>query len=274
MKNMNALHSWLSATCEQITIDAIDVAILQAAARQQHHGSLSPSAIRGVVQEFVSGQVNQAALHAPELRFLPIIHLESGAFIAHEAVLHCEPALDPWQSISNHVAVLRADLELGVVRATLDELAQLPDATFVCFGVSHQLLKDPRLSELVAQYPGDRLVVEINGQTQEADFASLRRDLDRLRRHGIRVAATDIGTSTASLERIGAFEPEIIKIDIGPAQRLRRDIARRELVSEAVRVGRRFGAFVIAEGIESSEQITVAQELGVDAGQGILLGMS
>ena len=61
---------------------------------------------------------------------------------------------------------------------------------------------------------------------------------------------------------------------VDDAQRLERDDVRRALVSEIVEVGRRAGAFVIATGIESSEQISVAQELGVDAGEGLLLLMS
>jgi EAL domain-containing protein (putative c-di-GMP-specific phosphodiesterase class I) len=76
------------------------------------------------------------------------------------------------------------------------------------------------------------------------------------------------------LRRVAAFEPEIIKIDVSNTQRLASDHHQRELVSETVRMARQFGAFVVAEGIESSEQISVALELGVDAGQGLLLDLS
>jgi len=276
MKHLGALSAWLSTTCEQITMEAIDIAILEAAGRQREAGGLRPTDIHGIVQKFVTGQISQVmAQSPPELRFLPIIHLESGAFIAHEAVVHCEPSMDDMSRRRvGGAAVLRSDLELGVLRATMQELEHLNDATFVCFDISHQLLADSRLDQLIAEFGGDRLVLEINAKTPEADFASLRIDLDRLRRRGIRVAINDIGVGTVGLERIGAFEPEIIKIDVSANQRLGRDAARREQVSEAVQFARQHGAFVIAEGIESSEQITVAQDLGVDAGQGILLGMS
>ena len=276
MKHLEALSTWLSTTCEQITMEAVDVAILEAAARDRQAGGLRPTAIHDIIREFVTGQISQVMAQCPpELRFLPIVHLESGAFIAHEAVVHCEPMVhDARRRPPGAVSVLRSDLELGVLRATMQELEHLPDATFVCFDVSHQLLTDPRLDELITEYGGDRLVLEITGRTPEADFTSLRMDLDRLRQRGIRVAVDDFDIGKTGLERIGAFEPEIIKIDVSANQRLGCDASQREQLSEAVQFARQHGAFVIAEGIESSEQITVAQDLGVDAGQGILLGMS
>lgn len=273
-RHMDALATWLAATCEQITVDTVDAVIREATKGTKRSGRPDPAVIQDLVRELVQCRIGQALVeHPPTIAFRPIVHLESGEFIAHEAVARCDTT--PGDRFLLHdMAGLRSDIELGAIRATLREVNHLPGATFVCVNVSPDLLSDTRLHALLDQFPCDRLVVEIDSRDEATDYRSLRPQLDFLRNRGVRVAVSGIGSGESRSARVSAFEPEIIKVDVSNAQRLASDHRQRALVSETVQMARQFGSFVVAEGIESSEQISVALQLGVDAGQGQLLDLS
>jgi EAL domain-containing protein (putative c-di-GMP-specific phosphodiesterase class I) len=272
MHETDQLSTWLAARCARITKSAVDEVVGEVVRTT----AIEPAVVarlHALAEESIRHQTGVAiGDHRPTIVFQPIVHLESGAIIAREAVVRF-PGDDAPTSITG-MAGLPIELELGALRATLCELSQAQDATFVCVNLSHRLLADGRLAELLSEFACDRIVLEVDGEIELARLRSLRNDLDRLRAHGVRFALNGVGTGRAKLEHVMAIEPEIIKIDVSDAQRLGRELHRRAVVAEIVDVGRQFGAFVIATGIESSEQISVAQDLGVDAGQGLLLLMS
>jgi EAL domain-containing protein (putative c-di-GMP-specific phosphodiesterase class I) len=267
MTHMDELSQWLTTTCARIATNAIDDVIVASGL----HASLNGDALRHLAVRSVRHQIGDAVVRrAPTIVYQPIVHLESGAVIAHEAVVRSF-ADEAW--VDAPAMSLQSELELGALRGLTAEVQHADDA-FVCVMVDLELVRDPRLAELVVDFPCDRLVLEIAADADLAVFRSLHDEIDALRRHGVRFALNDLGSGNACLERVTAIQPEMIKIDVSDAQRFGRDERRRALVSEIVEVARRAGAFVIATGIESSEQISVARELGVEAGEGLLLLMS
>jgi EAL domain-containing protein (putative c-di-GMP-specific phosphodiesterase class I) len=93
-----------------------------------------------------------------------------------------------------------------------------------------------------------------------------------LRRVGFGFAIDDAGAGYASFALIAALRPTVIKIDREIVAGIARDDAKQALVEAFVAFGRRIGARLLAEGIERRADLAMVTALGVDLGQGYLLG--
>jgi EAL domain-containing protein (putative c-di-GMP-specific phosphodiesterase class I) len=89
---------------------------------------------------------------------------------------------------------------------------------------------------------------------------------------GIRVAADDVGAGNAGLRLLSQLRFDIVKIDLSLIQGGARHDASLEVVRTLHDLADRWGALVIAEGIETPAQLDVVRSLGIGAGQGYLLG--
>jgi len=159
--------------------------------------------------------------------------------------------------------------------------ATLPDAEcYLAFNVSPRTLETEqfRVADLLTilapcGIPPSRVVLEITEREAIGDMTRLRENLERCRAEGIRIAADDVGAGNAGLRLLSEIRFDIVKIDLSLVQRgALRDSAL--AVLRAIRdIGQQSGAMVVAEGIETSDQLEVVQQLELVAGQGYLLGM-
>ena len=93
-----------------------------------------------------------------------------------------------------------------------------------------------------------------------------------LRERGIRLAIDDTGAGFASLSHVLKLRPNIIKIDRSLITHITSDPARRSLVTALILLALDLEATVTAEGIETPSELETLATLGVDLGQGYLLG--
>ena len=117
-----------------------------------------------------------------------------------------------------------------------------------------------------------RIVLELTEREAVENLDRLRGAVEACRVAGIRVAADDVGAGNAGLRLLSQLRFDIVKIDLslvqgGPGQNQSHEIVRtlRDLAD-------RWGALVVAEGIETRAQLEVVRSLGIAAGQGYLLG--
>ncbi|MCW2549359.1 MAG: hypothetical protein JWN96_3819, partial [Mycobacterium sp.] len=115
-----------------------------------------------------------------------------------------------------------------------------------------------------------QLVLEITEHAAVDSYAELREALRPMRDNGLRLAIDDAGAGYASLKHVVELEPDIIKVDRSLIDGLAADRARRSVVSAFVLLALDMGAAVIAEGIETTEDLEAVRDLGVDAAQGYL----
>lgn len=85
-------------------------------------------------------------------------------------------------------------------------------------------------------------------------------------------ALDDFGVGTADLWRWAALNPTWVKVDRLLVARLATDPRTAVLVEAVTMAAHRLGSRVIAEGIETPAEAAACSRLGVDAGQGFLLG--
>ncbi|MDR6635467.1 diguanylate cyclase (GGDEF)-like protein [Phyllobacterium sp. 1468] len=94
----------------------------------------------------------------------------------------------------------------------------------------------------------------------------------RLRDKGLLVALDDFGTGYASLTHLISFPVDVIKIDRSFVAALANEKASSVIVAAIMDMANRLGMRVIAEGIETLEQVRQLSELGCQFGQGYLFG--
>jgi EAL domain-containing protein (putative c-di-GMP-specific phosphodiesterase class I) len=82
----------------------------------------------------------------------------------------------------------------------------------------------------------------------------------------------DFGVGYSSLSRIGSLNPDIIKLDRSFVAPLSRDDQHADFVAGIIDLAHRLGSIVIAEGVETHEQLHRLKSMGCDAVQGYLLG--
>ncbi|MGE4431958.1 MAG: putative bifunctional diguanylate cyclase/phosphodiesterase [Sphingobium sp.] len=129
-----------------------------------------------------------------------------------------------------------------------------------------------RLFDLVAQsgFPPERLTVEIteSGLIENIDRAA--QILQYLRGRGLRVAIDDFGTGYSSLAYLKALYPDYLKIDHGLSRDILGTSRDRIILRAIIAMARSLALTVIAEGVESEEQLTLLAREGCEIYQGFL----
>jgi EAL domain-containing protein (putative c-di-GMP-specific phosphodiesterase class I) len=206
----------------------------------------------------------------PSMVFQPIVELQTGKTVGYEALSRFGTGTpDAWFADATR-AGLGAELELKAIRRGLEQLGTLPADTFLTLNCSPATLLTDALYELVARYPGRRIVIELTEQTPIDDYPRCRAAGDRLRSLGARLAIDDLGAGYASLQNVITLQPEIIKLDRDLAQVADQSV--QTMVQTLVTLSRLTGATLIAEGIEDTTTLTAVRDLGVQLGQGFHLG--
>ncbi len=204
--------------------------------------------------------------------FQPLVSLSTGRVLGYEALSRFpDPpgrAPDSWFSQAARVG-MGPRLEALALRAALARDGR-PAGTFLSVNVSPTALASP---EVQAALPDDMsgLVVEITEQELADDLDALEAQLSALRARGARIALDDAGAGYSGLQQVMRVQPDVIKLDRSLVQGVDQDPAKEALIDSFVRFARRTGAAVLAEGIETMEELRLLADLDVSYGQGFAL---
>src|SRR5207302_2943719 len=91
---------------------------------------------------------------------------------------------------------------------------------------------------------------------------------DLLRALGVKLAIDDFGTGYSSLSYLHRFPIDTLKIDRSFVTRMSENNENTEIVRTIVVLAQNLGMDVIAEGVETNEQLVILQKLGCENGQG------
>jgi EAL domain-containing protein (putative c-di-GMP-specific phosphodiesterase class I)/response regulator of citrate/malate metabolism len=210
----------------------------------------------------------------PTMVFQPIVDLVTADVVGLEALARfpVDPAraTEAWFSEASAVG-LRLDLELAAAAAALDHLPAIPSSAYVAVNAVPDTVLAPELLDLIEHVPGDRVVIELTEHAPVDDYVALNAAMEELREHGVRLAIDDAGAGFASLRHILQLSPDIIKIDNALTRNVYRDRPRRALAAALITFADELGAMVVAEGIQSRQELDALRELGVHYGQGFFL---
>ena len=121
-----------------------------------------------------------------------------------------------------------------------------------------------------AGFARDRLTVEITEGGLIDDLGIAAQLLERLRHAGCRVAIDDFGTGYSSLAYLKALPLDYLKIDKKLAQDITGGPRDRVVVRGVIDMARSLGLTVIAEGVETEEQLDLLAQEGCQYYQGFL----
>ncbi|MET0232973.1 MAG: EAL domain-containing protein [Rhodanobacteraceae bacterium] len=220
--------------------------------------------IRGIIER-----------EAFDIAFQPVLALESGTVVGFEALARFNDAVTrpPDQFFTEAIeADLGFDLEIAVMRKALCALAQLPRNTYLAVNVSPQTAASPDLARLCTRHAADRIVLEITEHSSVDDYLVLGKRARALRDMGVHLAIDDAGAGFASLRHVLRLEPDLIKLDKSITRNIDTRVRHQSLAAALLTFAAGTSASIIAEGIETADELATLRRLGVPYGQGYFLG--
>jgi len=112
------------------------------------------------------------------------------------------------------------------------------------------------------------IIFEVTERTKIQDMNSFKRTLDYCKNENYKIAIDDAGSGYSGLNRICNIKPDYIKLDIGLIRDIDKDSTKQALVKSMCEFAKLSDSFLIAEGVETEEELKTLIELGVDYGQG------
>lgn len=206
--------------------------------------------------------------------FQPIVSLEDGRTVGFEALsrFRAEPERPPDRWIAEaHAVGLGLEIEVECVRRACGARSRVPEGAYLSVNMSPEAILVPEMDEALGTGSLEGLVIEITEHEAVGDYARLASRLADFRGRGALVAIDDTGAGHASMRHVTQLAPDYIKVDRSLIHDLHLDHAKRALVRSMVTLEKELGASVVAEGIESAEELQALRELGVPLGQGFLL---
>ncbi|MDD2928886.1 MAG: GGDEF domain-containing protein [Sideroxydans sp.] len=214
--------------------------------------------------------------------FQPIIDLKRGEFLGYEGLIR-GPANSPLHSPANLFGAaeregLALEVEMLARHTVLESFARqdLPGQLFL--NVSPQTLTQPsfRNGQTLAfleqlDIDPSRVVIEITENQPTFDFDAMRSALLHYRGMGFKIAIDDLGEGFSSLRLWSELRPEYIKIDMHFVQGVDRDPIKLQFLKSIQSIAESCGTQVIAEGVETEEELKVVKDLGIALGQGYFI---
>jgi len=111
------------------------------------------------------------------------------------------------------------------------------------------------------------IVVEIK-ENRIKDTHALKSFLNRYKNHNFLIAIDDFGTGYSSFDRLEFINPDIVKIDRSLIYNVDNNFINTEIITAIARMCDTIGAMVLAEGVESREEVLACMQKNIDIFQG------
>jgi EAL domain-containing protein (putative c-di-GMP-specific phosphodiesterase class I) len=217
---------------------------------------------------------------AVEILYQPIVDLRTRSVVAYEALARgTHPELS-----SSPATLLRLAEQCGLVvelsrmfgRRAVSSCGRLAPGTKVFVNMHARELADPALLEALSTLaslasPDHPVVLEI-AESSVTDVVAMAENKEAFGKLGLQFAYDDFGAGQARLIELTDIPPDYLKFDKAMIEGIEAAAPRQEMVGALLRVVRRLGVRVIAEGVETELVAGICHRLGCDLGQGFLFG--
>lgn len=212
------------------------------------------------------------------MAFQPIINLDSGETYAHEALVRGsqgEPAGLVLARVNddNRYAFDQRCRTTAIEWATRLQIPArlsinfMPNAVYKPETCIRATLEAARTHG----FPLERIIFEVTEQERVTDTDHLLEILRAYRKQGFLTAIDDFGAGYAGLNLLAEFQPDLIKIDMALIRGIDADPVRQAIVESVLTMCQRLDIQVIAEGVETREELLTLQGMGIGLFQGYLL---
>lgn len=206
--------------------------------------------------------------------FQPIVDLSNGRIFAHEALARCTrpeyaSPVELFRQAENENACGR------VGRWVRDVVFQKGEGSALFVNIHPQELRQRWLVQPTDPiYLHDApLFLEITEGAALSDLDVCLSVLGEVRaRSGAELVVDDFGTGFSDMDRVLALRPSVVKLDLSLVRDVDRSPMQQSYVQGVIARCHALGARVVAEGIETTEELVTVRALGADLAQGYLLG--
>lgn len=230
----------------------------------------------------LAGLMQNRALHCV---YQPIAGLNDGAIYAHEALIrgpqgtafHTPDVLLASAAKEN----LNYEFENFCVVEAVDRWGQLGQTGRLFVNISAEaltqvLVKNGRdaLVEFISGFGvlPRKLTLEITEYERVVDMDHFVESIAAIRSAGVSIALDDFGDGRSSLRLWSQVKPEIVKIDKYFTKDLSQHADKLKTIQSIQQIAAIFGTALVAEGIETAEELRILRDLGIQYGQGYFLG--
>ena len=225
---------------------------------------------------------NAIANNELRLHYQPELDLDSGRIVGFEALVRWEGPDGTLIPPSEFIPLAEETgliVELGrwvIAEACRRDwrVHRIPEPIRIWVNLSARQLGDPDLVTFVeravedAGITTDEICMEITESALMGDADSATQQLDRLRRLGISLGIDDFGTGWSQFEYLNRLPLDVLKIDRYFVDGLGKDENAAVIVNAIIELAHALGLIVIAEGVETAEQLAVLEELDCDQALG------
>ena len=224
------------------------------------------------------------------LYYQPIVHIATGRIVAFEGLVrwqHPERGMIPPDDFISLAEETGLIIPIGKwvmeeacrqLRHWLDMFADRSDLK-ISINVSASQFRDPAFISFLenalssAGAPGRNLKLELTETEIIVNPGQVEDILNQVHRLGIAAALDDFGTGYCSLRYLHRFPFQTIKVDQSFVRNIDRDEKNQSIVESTLLLAHRLGMEVIAEGIESDEELAVLKRLDCEQGQGAIYNL-
>jgi len=217
------------------------------------------------------------------VQYQPVVDLRTTRCVGAEALARWRQEKGRFVSPNVFIPVaeeagLIQDITLAVMRTVIADLKRIfaeAGAISVNLNLSHDDLKNDRIGrELTEQLkaaglPAHAIKLEITERALvNTDIA--RALIRQFRQNGYKIAVDDFGTGYSSLSYLQSFELDVLKIDKSFVDAIGTGAATGEVIVHVIEMAKALGLEIVAEGVETLEQVRWLVEHGVYHAQGYL----
>jgi diguanylate cyclase (GGDEF)-like protein/PAS domain S-box-containing protein len=268
-----------------------DVAMYRAKEKGRAGYALFDEALRArAIRRLETERALRDALSRSQLRvwFQPVVSIPGGEIVGMEALLRWER---PGVGLVSPGEFIPLAEETGLIvpigkwalseacRLALPLLALAPERSLsVSVNLSARQLAEPALVEMVRDalaetgFPAQRMCLEITESALMSDPRAALPILNDLKSLGVRLAVDDFGTGYSSLSYLKRLPVDVLKIDRSFVEGIASDPDDEAIAQAVIALARSLRLDVVAEGIETAEQLQTLHGLGCARGQGFLFG--
>lgn len=211
--------------------------------------------------------------------YQPIISLKNGEITGYEALSrisleHTDFNVEEMFQISEQLCKVW-ELEELCRKKSIENAGKKPKGVKLYINVNPNVLKDAQFREgMTAAYlkkyglKTKEVVFEITERSSIDDNELFFQTVQHYKKQDFKIAIDDFGDGYAGLNRICALRPKFIKLDIHAIRNIDKDKLKQSLVESCVIFCKNSGIKLIAEGIETADELKELIRLGVDYGQG------
>ncbi|MCS7204429.1 MAG: GGDEF domain-containing protein [Leptospiraceae bacterium] len=213
--------------------------------------------------------------------FQPIVDLRAKRIFGFEALLRNYQEAG-FQSIFQFFDVAFQEkvlygIDLLLREKLLSLFVQFPDyrKRRLFYNIDNRILEMPNFEsgntvKLLKKYnlPNSTLIFEISERFPFHSYENLSKIIYNYKNQEFKIAIDDFGIGYSSLKLIYSAEPEILKLDRFFVSNIHKDLRKKLFVEQIVHLAHLIGGRVIAEGVETKEELITCMKIGIDLAQG------